>query len=402
MSQLVQCAVVSFDVKGFSARNTRQQERLKLDLDRILTAAADAAGLDRGEWKRQPAGDGELAILPASVNLLLLVRRFTGELDTLLTDHNEEHSEQNRIRLRVAMHIGPVTSDAGFGPGGQALIDVSRLLDSEPVRTALTQARAANLALIVSDAVFRQVVVTELDGIRPAQFRRVLVDLPAKQFRQDAYIYIPGYQPVRKPRDPPSYQAGRPLLPPIVLPPDKPPVTGQAKVPAGNPPAAPAAGHPAEIASLLADLRGAAGRRDYPAADVLTTRILLTAANCGAVGWLRAQHAARLSDLLLTDIDAVWAACSAGRWGFAAQRSVPSAGCPVRFQALAREFGWRSGGALPPRHAEFTASPARDLPFFPTLRSPGLEARTRDDKWRELWQRTVEAVHGRLWDWKKD
>jgi hypothetical protein len=399
MSQLVQCAVVSFDVKGFSARNTRQQERLKLDLDRILTAAAGAAGLDRDEWKRQPAGDGELAILPASVNLLSLVRRFTGELDTLLTDHNEEHSEQNRIRLRVAMHIGPVTPGGRLGAGGQALIDVSRLLDSRPVRAALTQARAANLALIVSDAVFRQVVVTELDGIRPAQFRKVLVDLPEKKFRQDAYIYIPGYQPVRQPPDPPRYQAGRPLLPPFVLPPEKPPVTGPAKVPADNPPPA---GHPAEIESLLTELRGAAGRRDYTAADALTTTILLTAANCGAVGWLRAQHAERLSDLLLTDIDAVWAACSRGRWGFAAQRSVPSAGRPVRFQALAREFGWRSGSGLPPRHAEFTASPPRDLPFLPTLRSPGLEARTRDDKWRELWQRTVEAVHGRLWDWKQD
>lgn len=399
MFQLVQCAVVSFDVKGFSARTTRQQERLKLDLDQILTAAAGAVGLDRDEWIRLPAGDGELAILPASVNLLLLVRRFTGELDTLLTDHNEEHSEQSRIRLRVAMHIGPVTSDVGFGPGGQALIDVSRLLDSRPVRRALTQARAANLALIVSDAVFRQVVVTELDGIRPAQFGKVRVDLPEKNFSQDAYIYIPGYQPVRQPQEPHRYQAGRPLLPPIVLPRDKPPVTGPAKVPADKPPPA---GHPAEIASLLAELRGAAGRRDYPAADALTTMILLTAANCGAVGWLRAQHAERLSDLLFSDIDAVWTACSGGQWGFAAQRSVPSAGRPVRFQALAREFGWRSGSGLPPRHAEFTASPARDLPFFPTLRSPGLEARTRDDKWRELWQRTVEAVHGRLWDWKQD
>jgi hypothetical protein len=69
---------------------------------------------------------------------------------------------------------------------------VNRLLDSSAVRAALNKSPEASLALIVSDAVFQRVVVTKLDGIRPAQFRRVLVDLPEKRFREHVHIYIPG------------------------------------------------------------------------------------------------------------------------------------------------------------------------------------------------------------------
>lgn len=394
MPGLFQRAVVAFDVEGFSDRNVRERERVQSDLLRILTDAANAAGLNRDEWWIQSTGDGELAALPASVNLLSLVRRFTAELDTLLTDHNEEHSEQTRIRLRVAMHIGTMTTAGPLGSGSQALIDVSRLLDCQPVRTALKRARAASLALIVSQTVFDQVIATQLDGLRPDQFSKVLVNLPAKKFRQNAYLYIPGYRPASQ-RPAPT----EPIWPDWVIPRPQPGPQGPATDPEDAPPPPPAV-HPAGIKSLLADLRDAAGRRDYTRADALTTRILLTGVGRVAEGWLRARDADHIDGQLFTDIDAIWASCSEGRWGFAAQRSTPGAGRPARYQVLSREFGWRPGQELPPAHAEFTASPPHDLPFFPTLRTPGLEETVKEAVWRELWQRTVESVHDRLWDWK--
>lgn len=156
----------------------------------MLDAAAARAGLDRGGWWRREDGDGEVAALPPGVDLLAAVRGFVTELDLQLTDHNEDHSADTRIRLRVAMHIDSLTEGA-LGFAGPALIVLSRLLDSAPVRTALDQHPEANLAQIISASLYERAVVPELGGLRPSQFNEVLVDLPAKNFRERAYVYVP-------------------------------------------------------------------------------------------------------------------------------------------------------------------------------------------------------------------
>jgi hypothetical protein len=132
--------------------------------------------------------------------------------DTLLTDHNEDCGADMRIRLRLAMHIGTVTSGS-MGAGGEGLITVSRLLDSAPVREALVRVRDANLALILSESVFRKAVTAELGGLRPRNFQRVEVKIPAKKFEETAYLYLPGQRPVAEAASPPhapAEQEGRP------------------------------------------------------------------------------------------------------------------------------------------------------------------------------------------------
>lgn len=191
-AQLYDRVVAGFDVKGFSLRNARQQRLIQHELDRMLTSAAAAAGLDRDKWDRRGDGDGEVAILPADIDLLSITRRFITELDLLLTDHNEDHVPQTQIRLRVAMVSGTVIlSDSPLGHGGQALIDLARLLGCPPLRETLTGDPESNLAQIVSESLFQRAVVPELGGMRRGQFREVSVDIPEKNFRQDAYIYVP-------------------------------------------------------------------------------------------------------------------------------------------------------------------------------------------------------------------
>lgn len=203
-AQLFDRLVVGCDVQGFSARNVRQQRLIQAELDRMLTDAASAAGLDRGTWDHRGDGDGEVAVLPADVNLLAVVRRFVTELDRLLTDHNEDHAQEARIRLRIAMASGSVVPGGPMGHGGQALIDLARLLNAPPLRQALTDVPKANLAQVLSESLFQRAVPPELDGIRPDQFRHVIVNIPEKGFYQDAYIYVPGGWPEPAPDpDPP-------------------------------------------------------------------------------------------------------------------------------------------------------------------------------------------------------
>ncbi len=185
--------VLGVDVEKYSDRNVRRQLSIQRALDRILSQAAEAAGLDRGLWECEPGGDGELAVLPDGVDLIAIVRRFVDQVELLLADHNADHSPEMRMRLRLAMHVDTVARGA-LGRAGQALITLSRLLGSGPVREALAGAADANLALIVSESVYRKAVLSELGGLRPGQFREVRVDLPAKRFDEMAYIYIPGHE----------------------------------------------------------------------------------------------------------------------------------------------------------------------------------------------------------------
>jgi hypothetical protein len=187
---LIERFVVGVDIERFSSRVTRRQVLLQRELDRMLDDAVEAAGTNREQWERRATGDGEVATLRADVDLLKVVRRFVYELDQRLADHNDDHNPEARIRLRVAMHIDVVTPGA-LGYAGPAFTVLQRLLDSIPVRAALAEASDANLALIISEPVYQKTVLQELGGLRPRQFKRVQVDLPAMDFHQTAYVYVP-------------------------------------------------------------------------------------------------------------------------------------------------------------------------------------------------------------------
>lgn len=190
-TQLVDRFVVGVDVEKYSARNVRQQDETQRALDQILSTAASAAGLDRRLWMTAPGGDGELAILPADVDMVAVVGRFVSELDDRLGTFNEDRVPAMKIRLRVAMHIDTVKPSA-FGHAGPGLVVLSRLLDATLLRAALSRAPGANLVLLVSEPVYRKVVESGFGGLQPRRFAAITVDNKDKGFRQTAYLYVPG------------------------------------------------------------------------------------------------------------------------------------------------------------------------------------------------------------------
>lgn len=402
--QLFDRVVVGCDVQGFSARNVRQQGLIQAELDRMLTDAASAVGLDRGTWDHRGDGDGEIAVLPADVDLLRVVRRFVTELDRLLADHNEDHARQARIRLRIAMTGGSVVPPGPLGHGGQALIDLARLLNAPPLRKTLDDVPQANLAQVVSESLFQRAVVPELDGIRPAQFRRV--NIREKGFCQDAYIYVPcGWSPGPPPASGARAGWGRDR-PPEFLPGIT--VSGSWPVITEDPPPCPSPARPVappveygeNIDRLLTELGKTIDARDYARADELTTQILLEAAGRSQEGSLREENAKGLTDKLLTDLDRVWASASNGEWGFTAQRKWLTGSGRVSFTLLSDAFGWRKPDGTPSsRYDDFPASAPDGRPFFPTLRGPD-RGSDRGDAWRDRWRITAAAVHSRLQNWK--
>ncbi|HEU5158555.1 MAG TPA: GUN4 domain-containing protein [Streptosporangiaceae bacterium] len=405
---LVERFVIGVDIQRFSSRVVRAQMLLQRELNRILDAAAEEAGISRSRWICRAEGDGEVAALPADVDLLAAVRKFVTELDTRLADHNEDHSPKTRIRLRVAMHMDTLI-EGDLGYAGAAFVVLRRLLDSTPVRDALRRDPEVNLAQIISASLFEKVVVPELGGLRPRQFQEVLVDLPAKDFRQTAYLYVPGAHAGRlshprvaaAPRLTPAAQPGFPWPVPKVAagtpgrrPPPGPPKSSVHQPPESPPPSVvvnPAArAHLEELAKSLE-----AGHVER--ADTLTTAALLAAVERADRGWLRAADGPRLPAELLTEVDRLWARFSGDAWGFRAQRArLARRGLSgaADFLKISLAFGWRrSEEEMIPRYAEFIARADRGAAFFPTLRNP---EREHFPEWHDEWSATVRSVHAGL------
>jgi hypothetical protein len=188
--------VVGVDVENYSGRTPRHQQKIQQDLDDVLREASEAAGLHRDQWRTLGAGDGELAVLPPDVDMVPVVNGLVRELGARLRRRNADHAPELRIRLRMAMHVDAVIPSIQ-GYAGQALIVLTRLLDSEAVHGALRQAPAAPLALIVSEPVHRMVVLSGFGELGPEDFVQVRVTIPAKGFDEAAHLHVPGHVPDR-------------------------------------------------------------------------------------------------------------------------------------------------------------------------------------------------------------
>jgi hypothetical protein len=192
--------LIGVDTENYSGQGDLGQLDRRHSLDRVLTVAAEAIGTRRDQWYRQDQGDGELALAPAEVSRPRLVDDWVRELTSELRRHNHPRRAGERMRLRVAFDHGDVLLD-GTGIAGEAAVAVSRLLNSEQTRAALSTAPEADLVLILSDPVYRSVVLQRHRSLDPADFKRVHV--AEKRYRAVAWVRVPG----RRARDLPDLDA---------------------------------------------------------------------------------------------------------------------------------------------------------------------------------------------------
>jgi hypothetical protein len=179
---------VSVDIERYGGRDDRRQEDIQRDLLRLLTGAARSAGLDRSAWHTQGEGDSELTLIPLDGAEPRVVDDYVRKLDHELGRYNSDRSDPARIRLRVAIHQG-VGYPAANGFAGAGVVTVSRLRDCEPVRTALAAEPTANLALIVSDSVYQDVIRSGHTTYRADEFRQVAVAI--KELSTSAWVRVP-------------------------------------------------------------------------------------------------------------------------------------------------------------------------------------------------------------------
>jgi hypothetical protein len=203
--------LVAADMESYSKRNNVLQHRAQAAFRRVMADATTAVGLDRVDWLIQQGGDGELAILPPGASERTVAARLAPVADRLLRELNQGLAPEAKVRLRLAVHQGLVHLDGANGFPSEAIVHVCRLVDSPQLKRALRDFPAANVALIVSDPVFHEVIEHYRD-LRPDQFAEVRAEIPDKGFSATAWIHVPGENAATatpRPADAPAPTAGQ-------------------------------------------------------------------------------------------------------------------------------------------------------------------------------------------------
>jgi hypothetical protein len=183
--------LIAVDMERYGRRENLVQFQSQQIIREVLDEASNAIGLDRSLWTLQHGGDGELAILPAGIPEPTIIGEFVPDLDRRLRSRNRTLIPSAKVRLRIAVHQGLVHLDGAKGFPGEAVVDVCRLCDANPLKRALMAFPHAATALIVSDALYQDVVAQGYAGIRKERFKAIRVEHLDKDFRAPAWIHIP-------------------------------------------------------------------------------------------------------------------------------------------------------------------------------------------------------------------
>ncbi|WP_344324093.1 hypothetical protein [Streptomyces macrosporus] len=200
-TEAVHQLVISGDVCGSGRLGMRGKLRMREAMYEAVHGAFERVGV-RGGLHLEDRGDGVLAALPPQTPPSLMAGLWVDELHQRLRQGNEGRAEP--LRMRVAMHAGPVSHD-GRGLVGRAVDLACRLCDSDVAKRTMERAQGVPLLLVVSDSFYRDVVAEGGRYIEPEHYRRARVT--AKETDEAAWFHVPR---MSVPPLPPDTPGGRP------------------------------------------------------------------------------------------------------------------------------------------------------------------------------------------------
>lgn len=182
--------VLAIDMVRYSPRTNSQQYEAQQVFRRVVSDAAEHAGLDTANWISQSSGDGLLVILPAEVWEAVLLSRFVPNVDAALRQYNDGRRADLAVRLRMAIDHGPVHLDGANGFPSEAVVGVCRLVDSPVLKRTLAAFPDAAVGIILSEVIYRDIVAQRYEGLRPERFVEVRVAVPDKEFAAVAWVGV--------------------------------------------------------------------------------------------------------------------------------------------------------------------------------------------------------------------
>jgi tetratricopeptide (TPR) repeat protein len=193
--------IVVLDVEGFGdrRRTNPDQRGVRDGLYHVVRTAFDTAGVPWAKCYHEDRGDAVFILAPATMSKAVFVDAMPPALVAALRVHNDSHPDEQRIRLRMALHAGEVHYD-DHGVTSSSLTHTFRLIEAQPLKAALA-ASPGVLAVITSDWFFDD-VVRHTPSAAPATYRPIPVT--EKETSTVGWIALPDH-----PYPPDTQRAGR-------------------------------------------------------------------------------------------------------------------------------------------------------------------------------------------------
>jgi hypothetical protein len=178
------CVLFAVDIVRFTdaSRDDEVQLALREALYRLLIESFEGSGIPWRSCVHEDRGDGVVVVIPAHMPTITVVHPLVDQILVRLRRHNRLSSPVAQVRLRLAVHIGEVYRDA-HGLAGKAVNHLFRMLDAPNLRQAV---QSSELALIVSDYLYQNVIHGGPNGVDPGAYSEVTVTV--KQFRARAWL----------------------------------------------------------------------------------------------------------------------------------------------------------------------------------------------------------------------
>jgi hypothetical protein len=179
------CTVLRTDVAGFGARDRSEQDQLIIRRAGLEMMQESLGPL----WEAcisEDRGDGLLIVVPPHVPTGKIMDRIHRELPDKLWQHNRTYNTHARIHLRIAVNVGPVTSDL-LGVSGDVIIRTTRLVDAPAVKAAMA-ATGHGLGIVVSEFVYETAVGQAGIFIEADEYRKI--DVTLKEFNSPAWMRL--------------------------------------------------------------------------------------------------------------------------------------------------------------------------------------------------------------------
>lgn len=200
------CSVMVADIVGSTdpARNDHDHALITERMYDFLRDAYQESGVPWPAVYREDRGDGALLIVPPPYPTRRIVDPLLARLATHLHAHNRRAGDAIRMRLRVAIDVGPVTS-RGNGVSSVAVNTAARLVEATALKERVADT-GADLGVICSDQVYRTVIAQRPGDVDPRSYEPV--DVEVKKFAATAWMHVVGAAaPVRA--RPPAPETGK-------------------------------------------------------------------------------------------------------------------------------------------------------------------------------------------------
>jgi Cyclic nucleotide-binding domain len=179
------CTTIFSDVVAFGS-TARSDDHRRIIRREVLEMTRASLHAIWDQCHHVDRGDGLLVVAPPSIPTVQILEYLLIALPIALKRHNRIYAEGAQIQLRVALDVGPVSTDE-LGVSGQVIINAARQLDAPAFKDAMG-VKHAPLGMIVSDFVYQSAVSQAGSLADPASYEQI--DVKVKQTRLRAWTLL--------------------------------------------------------------------------------------------------------------------------------------------------------------------------------------------------------------------